>query len=727
MDGAPSQRLLGLLDTALNFFELKAREYAGMQYATARLGSTKKLFWWKSFCAGVMYLEGLTYELSFTASVLAPILCVPMARRAVDGREITPAPLVLHVQSALLSTVSMLVASCNLYRTMRSSRVVARQRIQAWSWEMLDWVLYQCASSVSMTAFVAFWLSQFAAYQLDAARVEAVTVHFFVMSADFFLTTPQFRLNHVLLALAWPSIWLMTQLLWILAGHQPSFEWINFHTWHAPAFATLVFMLTASSFLALRALAERVHQPRQLRQSSKTAIAMTCSGSFAMLERMSTASSDFSASSVHATSTASRVRAVKSQQHIVITMPHKMGSHGLVRDVDRAIGAVSTLVVGLGLLALREFLRGDKDGKNQWERLDHSTEDGNDIYYQKKYGAPKMPLFQHRGSCDCGGLRFFILAPKRVEAFDDSNTLSCKKGRFPYLLLPTACFEMIEASSLSLYDPQSTSTQHAFCSKCGVHIFHFDHGLPEVMAINVYCIDGDTFEDVKLRNALEQITSEDPVSLMEMKDQLEFYLKSIIRTSPKMAARNEDYYRVLGVSPSATTEEIKAAYRKLVLVHHPDRAAATKADAPQEDGKILSINAAYDTLSDPNLRRTYDRERFGAPQNPEDTGSGGGNHGDYVGMTAADVDHMFSGLNTYERFSTAQYHAMRSARAPAAIGRRATGFRERKQFRSTQLPSKGASVAWLAFPVALLALWGINLSSLRSSASVKKNDKLRNS
>lgn len=45
-----------------------------------------------------------------------------------------------------------------------------------------------------------------------------------------------------------------------------------------------------------------------------------------------------------------------------------------------------------------------------------------------------MPLFQHRGACDCGSLRFLVLAPKRVEAFDDSNAMSCKKGRFPYLV-----------------------------------------------------------------------------------------------------------------------------------------------------------------------------------------------------------------------------------------------------------------------------------------------------
>lgn len=52
---------------------------------------------------------------------------------------------------------------------------------------------------------------------------------------------------------------------------------------------------------------------------------------------------------------------------------------------------------------------------------------------------PKLPLFQHRGGCDCGALRFLVLAPKRVEAFDDSNTFSCKKGRFPFLVRVFLC------------------------------------------------------------------------------------------------------------------------------------------------------------------------------------------------------------------------------------------------------------------------------------------------
>ncbi|KAG7378138.1 hypothetical protein PHYPSEUDO_010469 [Phytophthora pseudosyringae] len=171
--------------------------------------------------------------------------------------------------------------------------------------------------------------------------------------------------------------------------------------------------------------------------------------------------------------------------------------NGMVREVDRAIGALSTLVLGVGLLVLREFYRSVRDNQGKWERCDLDG-GGKDVYYQKKYGMPKLPLFQHRGACDCGSLRFMVLAPKRVEAFDDSNTFSCKKGRFPFLVIPTSCFEMLESSDVSLYESQTTSCQHVFCAKCGIHIFQFDHTQPDSVAVNVYCVEDENFEDMKL-------------------------------------------------------------------------------------------------------------------------------------------------------------------------------------------------------------------------------------
>lgn len=59
-----------------------------------------------------------------------------------------------------------------------------------------------------------------------------------------------------------------------------------------------------------------------------------------------------------------------------------------------------------------------------------------------------------------------------------------------------------------------------------------------------------------------------------------------------------DYYSILGVSKTATQEEIKKAYRKLAMKHHPDRGGDAEMSA--------KINEAYSVLGDPAKRQQYD-------------------------------------------------------------------------------------------------------------------------
>jgi curved DNA-binding protein len=64
----------------------------------------------------------------------------------------------------------------------------------------------------------------------------------------------------------------------------------------------------------------------------------------------------------------------------------------------------------------------------------------------------------------------------------------------------------------------------------------------------------------------------------------------------------KDYYKTLGVEKSASQDEIKKAYRKLALKHHPDK---TKGDKASEE-KFKEINEANEVLSDKEKRKKYD-------------------------------------------------------------------------------------------------------------------------
>lgn len=63
-----------------------------------------------------------------------------------------------------------------------------------------------------------------------------------------------------------------------------------------------------------------------------------------------------------------------------------------------------------------------------------------------------------------------------------------------------------------------------------------------------------------------------------------------------------DYYKLLGVSRSASGADIKKAYRKLSLKYHPD-----KNPSPEAATKFAEISNAYDVLSDDEKREAYNR------------------------------------------------------------------------------------------------------------------------
>jgi len=95
----------------------------------------------------------------------------------------------------------------------------------------------------------------------------------------------------------------------------------------------------------------------------------------------------------------------------------------------------------------------------------------------------------------------------------------------------------------------------------------------------------------------------------------------------------KDYYGTLGVSKSATADEIKAAYRKLALKYHPDR----NPDNKQSEEKFKEAAEAYEILSDSQKRQQYDQFGHNAFQ-------GGGQGGHPGGMNMDDIFEQFGDI-----------------------------------------------------------------------------------
>ena len=154
----------------------------------------------------------------------------------------------------------------------------------------------------------------------------------------------------------------------------------------------------------------------------------------------------------------------------------------------------------------------------------------------------------------------------------------------------------------------------------------------------------------------------------------------------------KDYYDVLGVSKTATADEIKKAYRKLARQYHPD----VNKDNPEAAEKFKEASEAYSVLSDEQKRAQYDQFGHAAFENGGAGGAGGfggfEGFGGFGGGGMEDIfDMFFGGQGRGSRGSNAGPQRRAQRFRPAAEYRQ----RHRAPWRSAAAIALAAPQCWL--------------------------------
>ncbi len=108
-------------------------------------------------------------------------------------------------------------------------------------------------------------------------------------------------------------------------------------------------------------------------------------------------------------------------------------------------------------------------------------------------------------------------------------------------------------------------------------------------------------------------------------------------------ADKRDYYEVLGLNKSASTDEIKKAYRNLAKKYHPD----LHPDDKTATEKMQEVNEAYEVLSDPDKKSRYDQFGHAGVDPSYGAGAGGSGFGGFGGDVSDIFDSIFGGFGSF--------------------------------------------------------------------------------
>lgn len=119
---------------------------------------------------------------------------------------------------------------------------------------------------------------------------------------------------------------------------------------------------------------------------------------------------------------------------------------------------------------------------------------------------------KYQGGCHCGAVRFQVIIDR--PSVQDCNCSICRQKGFLHSIVPAANFTLLQGQDvLTVYTFNTKIAQHTFCSICGIHSFYRPRSHPDMIDVNIRCLDDvnldefeiEPFDGVNWEDNVEQI------------------------------------------------------------------------------------------------------------------------------------------------------------------------------------------------------------------------------
>ena len=105
-----------------------------------------------------------------------------------------------------------------------------------------------------------------------------------------------------------------------------------------------------------------------------------------------------------------------------------------------------------------------------------------------------------KGGCHCGAIAFEVLAPDDLDVLE-CNCSICAKSGFLHLIVPKEHFRLLKGEdALTLYQFNTGTAKHMFCSACGIKSFYVPRSHPNGYSVNVRCLDPANVRSLRVKS-----------------------------------------------------------------------------------------------------------------------------------------------------------------------------------------------------------------------------------